>query len=54
MPERAIDVTLPPDRLLLNRQLRVGDEILGRYVVRAELGQGETGCSEFDIIFLGE
>ena len=43
MPERAIDVTLPPDKLLLNRQLRVGDEILGRYVVRAELGQGGMG-----------
>lgn len=43
MPERTIDVTLPPDRLLLNRQLRVGDEILGRYVVRAELGQGGMG-----------
>lgn len=43
MPERKIDVTLPPDKLLLNRQLRVGDEILGRYVVRAELGQGGMG-----------
>ena len=43
MSERKIDVTLPPDKLLLNRQLRVGDEILGRYVVRAELGQGGMG-----------
>lgn len=43
MPERKIDVTLPPDKLLLNRQLRIGDEILGRYVVRAELGQGGMG-----------
>lgn len=38
-----IDQTIPPDTFTNDRQLKIGDEILGRYVIRAELGQGGMG-----------